>query len=114
MILLDKALRAWGSPEFKAILKQEIERMDAGQLPLQQGLTTGNYAVSNQLTAMINSVSEAEHHIRVTAGIFYKSVIGGCSCADDPTPVNENNEYCVVRLEIDKATAATSVSLVME
>ena len=114
MIRLDNALRAWGKPEFKAILKQEIERMDAEQLPLQQGLTTGSYAVSNQLTAMINSVSEAEHHIRVTAGIFYKSVIGGCSCADDPTPVNENNEYCVVRLEIDKATAATSVSLVME
>ena len=113
MIRLDKALRAWGSPDFKTILKQEIESMDAEQLPLQQGLTTGNYAVSNQLTAMINSVFETENLIRVTAGIFYKGVIGGCSCADDPTPVNENNEYCEVRLDIDKATAATAVSLVM-
>ena len=47
--------------------------MDAEQLPLQQGLTTGNYAISNQLTAMINSVSETENLIRVTAGIFYKT-----------------------------------------
>ena len=114
MILLDKALRAWGSPDFKTILKHDIESMDAEQLPLQQGLTTGNYAISNQLTVMINSISEAENHIRVTAGIFYKSVIGGCSCADDPTFINENNEYCEVRLDIDKASAATAVSLVME
>lgn len=111
MIRLDNALRAWGRPEFKTILKQEIECVDGELLPLQQGLTTGSYAISNQFTVMINSASEAEHHIRVTAGIFYKSVTGGCSCADDPTPVNENNEYCEVRLDIDKITAATAISL---
>jgi len=88
--------------------------MDAESLPLQQGLTTGNYVIANRHTAMINSVSETENHIHVTAGIFYKSVIGGCSCADDPTAINENNEYCEVRLDIDKATAATAVSLVMK
>jgi hypothetical protein len=88
--------------------------MGAEQLPLQQGLTTGIYAMANKITVMINSVSEAKHHIRVTAGIFYKSVIGGCSCADDPTPVSDNNEYCEVRLEIDKVTATTAVSLVLE
>jgi len=88
--------------------------MDAESLPLQQGLTAGNFAITAQLTAMINSISETEDHIRVTAGIFYKSVLGGCSCADDPTPVSENNEYCIVRLEIDKNTAATTVTLVPE
>jgi len=114
MIRLENALHAWGSPDFKDTLKQEIESVDAELLPLQQGLSTGNYAISNQITVMINSVSEAEHHIRVTMGIFYKSVMGGCSCAGDPTPVNENNEYCEVRLDIDKATAATAVSLLTE
>jgi hypothetical protein len=114
MLRLDKALHAWGSPDFKTILKQEIESMDAEQLPLQRGLTTGNYVIDNQHTAMINSISEVENHIYVTAGIFYKSVIGGCSCADDPTPVNENNEYCVVRVDIDKTTAVANVSLVLE
>lgn len=114
MIRLDKALRAWGSPDFKTILKHDIESMDAELLPLQQGLTIGNYVIANQHTAMINSASEAGNLICVTAGIFYQSVISGCSCADDPTPVNENNEYCVMRLDIDKVTAATAVSLVME
>jgi hypothetical protein len=114
MIRLDNALRAWRSPDFKDTLKQEIESMDAVLLPLQQGLTTGNYAITDHLTAMINSVSEANDHICVTAGIFYMSVTGGCSCADDQAAVNANNEYCTVRLDIDKKTAATTVSLVPE
>lgn len=85
--------------------------MDAEQLPLQQGLTTGNYVIAHQHTAMINSVSEAGNLIRVTAGIFYQGVIGGCSCADDPAPINESDEYCEVRIEIDKATAETTIAL---
>lgn len=85
--------------------------MDAEQLPLQQGLTTGNYVLANPFTVMINSVSEAENLIHVTAGIFYQSVIAGCSCADDPTPINKNNEYCEVWLAIDKSTAETTIML---
>lgn len=114
MIQLDKAMYAWGKPAFKAVLKQEIERIDAAQLPLLQGLTTGSYPLENQFSVMINSVSEAESLILVTAGIFYQSVIAGCACADDPTPINENNEYCEVRLEIDKASGATLVELVRD
>jgi len=112
MVLFDKTLRAWNSPEFMAILKQEIENMDPELLPLQQGLTTGNYAIANNLTAMINNVLETSNLLCVTAGIFYTSVIAGCSCADDPTPINENNEYCIVRLDIDKDTAVTEVNFV--
>lgn len=114
MIRLDKALHAWGTPDFEAVLKQEIAQLDAGQLPLQQGLSTGNYVTADPLTVVINSVAEMEEVIRVKAGIFYKSVIGGCSCADDPTPISENNEYCEVQLDIAKATADTVVMLVTE
>ncbi len=114
MIRLDKALRAWGTPDFEAILKQEIAQLGADQLPLQQGLSTGNYVIADPITVVINSVAETGNVIRVKAGIFYRSVIGGCSCEDDPTPTSENIEYCEVRLDIDKATAATSVALVLE
>jgi hypothetical protein len=114
MIRLTKTLDAWGTPDFKDILKREIEQMDAGQLPLQQGLSTGSYAIDNNLNAMIIGVSEAAGFIRVTAGIFYSGIIAGCSCADDPTPVNEESEYCVVLLEIDKLTAETTIALLTE
>ncbi|MDE2118089.1 MAG: hypothetical protein KGJ19_05780 [Betaproteobacteria bacterium] len=114
MIQLDKALRAWGTPGFEAILKQELAQQ-AGQLPLQQGLSAGNYVVADApVTVAIISIVELGNVIRVKAGIFYQSVITGCGCADDPTPISENNEYCEVRLDIDKASAATAVALVTE
>jgi hypothetical protein len=114
MIHLDKALKAWGSPDFQEILKREIKGLVAGQLPLQQGLSTGSHAVDDSLGVMIISVTEDADVIHAKAGIFYTGIIAGCSCADDPTPVDENHEYCVVQLDIDKTTAETTVSLLHE
>jgi hypothetical protein len=113
MIRLTKALNAWGTPEFEGALKQEIEQLDAAQLPLQQGLMTGNYALDGH-KVMVIGVSEDAGFIRVKAGIFYSGIIAGCSCADDPTPVNEESEYCVVQLDIDKHTAETTIALLAE
>ena len=107
----EQSLQAWGSPQFEAALKQEIARQ-AGELPLQQGLATGNYVADTPVTVIINGIAEDGGTIRVLAGIFYQGVIGGCSCADDPTPVSEINEYCEVRLDIDRASAAAAVLLV--
>ena len=45
---------------------------------------------------------------------LYSGIIAGCSCADNPTPVSELNEYCEVQLEIDKKTAETKVALLPE
>jgi hypothetical protein len=59
---------------------------------------------------MIINVTEDEAAIHVTAGIFYKGIMAGCSCADDPTPVGENPEYCEVRIDIDRVTAETTVT----
>ena len=111
MIRLDRALKAWGRPAFEATLKQQIEQLDAEQLPLQQGMSAGSYALAEPVTATILSATELEHVIRVKAGIFFSSVIAGCSCADDPTPVDKMVEYCEVLLDIDKASAVTTVTL---
>ena len=114
MIRFIDALNAWGTPDFNAILRQEIERLTDDQLPLQQGLSTGSHALDNRLRAMIISAADKGNTIRARAGIFYSGIIAGCSCADDPTPVNEENEYCEVQLDIDKATAGTTVVLLAE
>jgi hypothetical protein len=110
-IRLDKALKAWGTPDFADVLKQELVQLGADQLPLQQGLSTGNYVADEPITVVVNRVAESGDVIRVTAGIFFKGVIGGCSCTDDPTPASDINEYCEVQLDIDKATATTTVAL---
>ncbi|MGB5259768.1 MAG: hypothetical protein WBO06_09890 [Gammaproteobacteria bacterium] len=111
MIRLTIALDAWGTPGFEAILKAEIEQLDAGQLPLQQGLSTSSYALDDNLDVAIISVTEEADSIRAKAGIFYSGIIAGCSCADDPTPLDKNTEYCVIALDINKMTAETTVTL---
>ena len=114
MIRLARSLNAWGTPDFENILKSEIEQLGAEQLPLQQGLSTSSYALDDKLKVRIISVSEEASFIRAKAGIFYTGITPGCSCADDPTPVEEQTEYCVVQLDINKMTAETTVALLAE
>ena len=111
MIRLEKSLLAWGTPEFHSVLKQEIAQLGVERLPLQQGLTTGNYVTDNPITVLINRVDERDKILRITAGIFYNGVISGCSCADDPSLSGETNEFCEVQLDIDMITAETVVAL---
>lgn len=110
-ILLLRALEASGSPDFENILKQEIEALGADRLPLVQALTAGNYIASNAIQAMILAVTQEKDCIRVKAGIFFEGILAGCSCADDPTPVEPQSEYCEIQFDIDRATARASVSL---
>lgn len=110
MIHLHQALSKWGTHDFEAVLKQEIAQ-HAEKLPLQQAMSSGSYVLDTPVTVVINHVSEMRDVIRVRVGVFFQSVIGGCSCADDPTPVSEINEYCEVQIEIKKATAETEISL---
>jgi hypothetical protein len=110
MLRLDESLRAWGTPAFAAVLNQELAH-HAGLLPLQQGLSASSSVAETPITVMILNTSDAENTLSIKAGIFYQGLVGGCSCADDPGPVNENTEYCVVSLEIDKASALATVAL---
>ena len=113
MLRLPDSLCAWGAPGFENILKQElVQHTDA--LPLQQGLTHSNHVTDAPVTVMIHSVAATDDAIRVKAGIFYQGALGGCSCADDPAPASENNEYCELELSIDKVSAATMVTLVTD
>ena len=114
MTRLTNALNAWGTPDFEGVLRKEIEQLGAEHLPLQQGLSTGSHALDTNLQVMVISVSEDGEFIRAKAGIFYSGILTGCACADDPTPVNEESEYCVVQLDISKSTAETTVTLVAE
>jgi len=111
MIRLEQSLLAWGKPGFAAVLKREIEGLEPVLLPLQQGLSTGNYVADAPIAVVVHSSVELDEVIRVTAGIFYQGVLGGCSCTDDPTPASDINEYCEVQLDIDKRSAATVVTL---
>ena len=73
MIRLEQALQAWGTPDFKAVLKQEVALLSTDQLPLQQGLTSGNYVTADPVTVMINSISRLIVPYR--RGVIYHALL---------------------------------------
>lgn len=108
---LPNVAQSIGTSAFNDALKTAIEQLPHDALPLQQGLSTTSYVVDKKTSAMILGVADDGRAIRARVGIFYAGIVAGCSCADDPTPVNEENEYCELQLTIDKITGATSVTL---
>lgn len=114
MIRLPDAVRAWNTPDFEAALKREIAALDPAALPLQQALSVSSHVAGGPIEASILAAWEEAGRIRVKAGIFYSGIIAGCSCADDPTPMSEQAEYCVIRIDIEPATAEATVTLLPE
>ena len=112
MFYLTLSLETWNTDTFSDVLIKELCSIDSDLLPLQQGLTQSNYAIGKNLSATVLNVKSDNNYILVKAGLFYTGIIAGCSCADDPTPIDENNEYCEVLLSINKKTAETAVTLI--
>lgn len=111
---LTSVLKAWGTPAFESILKQEIEHMDVDLLPLQRGLSQSSYTSGAKRSVSVISARAEAGVLHIKTGIFYTGVIAGCSCADDPTPMSELPEYCEVQFDIDTITAETTVTLLAE
>jgi hypothetical protein len=110
LMYLHRSLAAYTTPDFGAVFKSEVEQFDASHLPLQQALQRSSQ-VSGGFSLMLIAVTSDADAIRVRAGIFYAGVIGGCSCADDPTPHDEISEYCKTLFVIDRHSAATTLTL---
>ena len=111
MFDLPLSLKAWNTDAFEYTFKQEILSLDADLLPLQQGLQNSSYAVSDKLTVIILNTEHDNTSITIKAGLLYNGIIAGCNCADDPTPVDEVNEYCEIAVRINRQTANSTVKL---
>lgn len=111
MIHLPKARDAWNSADFNQVLKHELEALEPTQLPLQQGLTQSSMVSHEPFSAIVTACEESRETICSRVSIIYAGIIAGCSCADDPTPPDTLTECCELRLEIDKLSAETRVTL---
>lgn len=111
MIKLTQTAQVADSDNVKKTAQMEIEKIEPELLPLQQGLTLSSYVGNADFKAVILNVTEENNVIKVKAGIFYTGIIAGCSCSDDPTPTDEQTEYCELQFDIDKKTAVTTVTL---
>ncbi|QBG48514.1 hypothetical protein EGM51_14300 [Verrucomicrobia bacterium S94] len=104
MTTLPKSVRAWDSCDFDTIFKAELPTLE-NALPLQQGLSSGSFAVADSVEVMIISQSSDEEFIQVKVGLFYESLTPGCACAGDPTMESEQNEHVTVLVSINRKTA---------
>lgn len=111
---LPHTLASWNTPGFRDAFKREVEALDAGLLPLQQGLSLTSTVADEPFSVVPIAAEATADGLRVKAGVFYAGLIGGCSCADDPTPVEAQLEYCVLRFEIDGPDGAARVELAPE
>jgi hypothetical protein len=93
------------------VLKQELEALDATDLPLQQGLERGSSVANGAFRIMLIGTEEATDRVCATVGVFYTGIVAGCSCADDPSPVEGHPEYCELRVEIDRSSAEAAFIL---
>jgi hypothetical protein len=105
LIRLPDSLAARGSPRFAQVLKHELEGLAPGRLPLQQGLTSTSHALDEGIEVTVLGTVDEGPSIRVRVGVFFSGIVAGCSCADDPTPVEPQAEYCELAIAIDTATA---------
>lgn len=105
------SLSHWGSNGFNDSLKEAIIAMDIHQLPLQQALSQSSHVSDSKINVIILNTSDNENSIIAKVGIFYYGIIAGSCCSDDPTPVDEIQEYCELEFLIDKTTSEYTTTL---
>ncbi|HEY9199551.1 MAG TPA: glucosamine--fructose-6-phosphate aminotransferase [Gammaproteobacteria bacterium] len=107
MIRLPNALRAWGSADFAATLKAELENFAANRLPLNGGATPGSYIADEPVTVTLLQSTETAAGIQTRVGVFFTEIIANCSCGDEPV---FQPAYCELRIDIDRITAAAALA----
>jgi len=108
---LPESAAAWPGQAFADTFCREVAHLPPGALPLHQALTIGSHVLDQPPQVMLLSSDSTQNHLTVKAGLFFRTVVAGCSCADDPTPTDENNEYCELLFRIDRRTGLTEVGL---
>jgi len=114
MLVLRRSAAAWNGPAFRPTLVDELQALGAHDpvlRPLLQAALTQTSAVAEApIGVQVLSGHEEAGRVQVHLGVFYEGVIAGCSCADDPTPVDAITEHCELLLDIDPATGQACVT----
>lgn len=109
MIQLPTSSRVWSEESFARTLKQELENLPQGSLPLARATTQGGYVDDANICCSILSFESRGTTIRAKVGVFFTEIVIGCGCGDDPF---EQNAYCEMMVEIDKHTASANTRII--
>ncbi len=111
MPTLAPLLPLWSTPEFAPRLCAALAEWPAEALLLVRAMARGSALgpSPHQVTWLAGEALEGRYRVRV--GVFFTSIIAGCNCADDPTPVEEQSEYTTLQLTIDPLSGEVAVAL---
>ncbi|MGB5736174.1 MAG: hypothetical protein WBM40_17190 [Thiohalocapsa sp.] len=114
-LTLTRSAAAWNRPTFRSTLIDEMQTLGPDHPALhpllQAGLRQTSAVADDALAVHLLSSREQEGRILVQLGIFYAGIIAGCSCADDPSPIDTITEHCELLLDIDLATGRARATL---
>jgi hypothetical protein len=105
------SLHAWQSEPFIQAMKNDLEHLETGVLPLDKAVSQGGYVDDNNITATVLYADEDELAIHARVGIFFTEIVINCGCGDDPM---ETNAYCEMRISIDKTTAEAEFEVLQD
>lgn len=108
---LPASARAWGSVAFPEVFKREVEALDPVLLPLVEALAQGNAVADEPVTVLVRRTQPCEGGFLVVADVLYASLVAGCSCADDPTPVPTAPESCQLHFRVALPDGAFTAEL---
>jgi len=111
VITLPQVLQAWATPDFSRVFAEAVQQLDVAELPLQQALAHSSHVSDSPRRVIVLQTTATASLLQIKAGIFYAGVIAGSCCADDPTPLCEQTEYCEVEVRINRLTGMTRISL---
>lgn len=117
-ILLPNTLAAWqnqaAASHFKQTLTQELNQLDKTLLPLQNGLTQGNWVIDQPIQLMILDQQSNAETLSIKVLIFYSSLNAGSCCESDPTPNRALSETITISLQIAQQDAVTHIRLLTD
>ncbi len=98
-----------GEPDAARLL--QWLRDQGERLPLSRALTRGAVVRLPIDQAMPIGCEDRAQMRRLRVGVFFRSTMTGCACADDPTPEPEFNEYAELEILIDRSDGTAQVRL---
>ena len=111
-IHLPRITQAINQPDFKTIFIEELSSLESHQLPLQAALSHSSYVSNEPFQVMYISHQLSADDLLVKTAIFYTGIIAGCSCADDPSPQDTQNEACELLVIINLQTSQARFELI--
>lgn len=109
--IVTEVLTRVGASDFDERVVKMIHRLGPETLRLQDASRYGSYALQDELSLSLLSWTENAEEVRLRVSLFFTSVIAGCSCADDPTPLDKVNEHAVLTVTLNKQRHDLEVEL---